>query len=164
MKFLRNVVSQLHTFILWLLASFLLWTWIFSFVGDTSPAKKLTLYCNVPAMEDTALAVKLEEDKPDNIRMIKVHPFSYVMFDMENIEKGDVFILPESEKTDLVKKLLPGLNGEPIKVYDADTKKGILTDYITYGNEDYYLYLGSKSVHLEDGLAVQLAQKLLNMP
>ena len=64
MRVLKNIFSQLHTFVLWLLASILFWGWIFTFVTDTVPAKKVTVYCRVPAVEDTAMAAAARDPRP----------------------------------------------------------------------------------------------------
>ena len=37
------------------------------------------------------------------------------------------------------------------------------TGYIQYGDEDYYMYLGSGSVHLDDGAALAVARQILAM-
>ena len=162
MRVLKNIFSQLHTFVLWLLASALFWGWIFTFVTDTVPAKKVTVYCRVPAVEDTALAAALEQDMPEGLRMVQVHTFDYVMFGTDAFQRGDIFIVPASEDTEFVKDLLP-VDGERVKAYDAATGQGIATDYIQYGDEDYYIYLGSGSVHLDDGAALAVARELLAM-
>ena len=53
MKILRNIFSQLHVYVLWLLLSTMFWGWIFaSFVNDTSPEKKVTIYVDAPAVAD----------------------------------------------------------------------------------------------------------------
>lgn len=164
MRLLKNIFSRLHVFVLWALGSFLFWSWIFTFVTDAPAEKKVTVYCHVPQVEDIDLAVKLEEDMPQGIRMIKVHSFDYVMFDMERIERGDIFIIPESELETFREDLLPlsGEGGE--QVYDEETGEGIAKTYISYGDEDYYLFLGSGSVHLEDGIAREIAMRILELP
>lgn len=161
MKMLKKILSQWHSFVLWLLASALFWSWIFTFVTDTSPDQKVTVYCKVPEVRATELAVALEELMPDGLRMIKVYPFDYVMFDLEAFYQGDIFIIPESETGAYADVFRPGDAG--IKAYDAATGVGIATDYIQYGNEDYYLYLGNGSVHLEDGKALGVAAELFAM-
>ena len=98
---------------------------------------------------------------PEELRMVKVHPFSYVMFDMESIDKGDIFIVPASDREELAKYLAPG-EGE--KIYDGTTGEGAAMEYIQYTDEDYYIYLGAGSVHLEDGKALAVAQELLALP
>lgn len=164
MKLLKNIVSQLHTFILWLLASAIFWGWIFTFVTDTSPDKKIAVYCYVPAVQDVALAVTLEKQMPEGLEMIKVHSFDYVMFNTESIELGDIFIIPVSEIETYADSLILAGENQGVKIYDAATGEGIAKDYIQYADEDYYLFLGAGSVHLEDGRALEVAAALLTLP
>ncbi len=161
MRFVKNVFSQLHTFILWALMSAIFWGWIFTLVTDAPAGKKITVYCYVPEIRDTELAVELEEDRPEGIRMIQVHNFEYVLFDMGNIENGDIFILPESRIGDYEELLLS--KSEGVKIYDAGTQAGAADEYIGYTDEDYYLFLGANSVHIGDGKAEAVARRLLNM-
>lgn len=164
MKALKNIVSQLHTFVLWLLASAFFWGWIFTFVTDTSPEKKITVYCHVPEVQDVALAVVLEKQMPEGLEMIKVHSFDYVMFNTESIELGDIFIIPASEIETYTGSLILAGENQGVKIYDAVTGEGIAKDYIQYADEDYYLFLGAGSVHLEDGRALEVAAALLTLP
>ena len=163
MKTLRNILSQWHVFVLWALLSAIFWSWIFTFVTDTSPERKITVYCDVQALEDTALAVALEENMPEGLRLIQVHSFDYVMFGVDAFYQGDVFIVPASEIETYAEFLAPvdGIDG--VKVYDAAAGKGVAAAYIHYADEDYYLFLGSGSVHLEDGKALDIARQLLAM-
>ena len=163
MRFLKNIFSQLHTFVLWLLASFILWGWIFTMVTDTAPEKKITVYCDVPQVQDTAMAVALEEHMPEGLRMVKVHSFRYVMFDMESINKGDVFIVPASEIGELAEFLAPVEGEDGVLVHGAGADGGAAAAYIQYADEDYYLFLGSGSVHQEDGKALAVARQILEM-
>ncbi len=163
MRVLKNIASQLHSFVLWLLLSAIFWGWIFSRATDTTFDKKLMVFCDVPHIEDTALAIALEEELPEGIRMIQVHPFSYVMFDTVSIEHADILIVPASDAGEIGARLLPleGEGGAP--VYDPVTGQGALLGYITYTDEPYYLYLGASSAHLEDGAAAQVARRMLAM-
>lgn len=163
MRALKNIFSHLYIFVLWAVLSAILWAWIFTLITDTSPDKKVTVYCHVPDVKSTELAAALEENMPEGLKMVKVHSFDYVLFDMESIEKGDIFIIPQSETEPFAEDIVPvdGENG--IKVYDSETGKGIGLEYISYGDEDYYLFLGANSVHLEDGKALRIAEELLKM-
>lgn len=164
MRAVKNIFSRLHLFVLWLLASAIFWGWIFTLVTDTVPAKKVTVYCRVPEVNDRAMAVALEENMPDGLRMIQVHPFDYVMFDTDAFDRGDVFIVPASEDPDFVQDLLPLEGAGETKVHDAETGAGAAASYIQYGDEDYYMYLGSGSVHLDDGAALAVAREILALP
>lgn len=159
MNMLKKIISQLHTFILWALTSAIFWSWIFTFVTDTSPDKKVTLYCKVPEIQATELAAALEDHLPDGLRMIKAHSFDYVMFGIDAFYQGDLFIIPESELETYAEILDPADQG--IKVYDASAGIGVATSYIRYDDEDYYLFFGTRSAHLEDGKAQEVARQLL---
>lgn len=163
MRILRNILSQLHSFVLWLLASVMFWGWIFTLVTDTVPEKKVTVYCHVPAVEDTVLAAELEKSMPEGLRMIQVHTFDYVMLDTASFDRGDIFIVPASEDPEFVKDLVPLEGGEGTKVYDAAAGEGAATAYIQYEDEDYYMYLGAGSAHLDDGAALAVAREILAM-
>ena len=163
MKTLKRIFSQLHTFVLWALVSAMFWSWIFTFVTDTSPEKKVTVYCKVPEVRATELAAALEESMPEGLRMIQVHSFDYVMFGVDAFYQGDVFIVPASELETYAELLAPVEDGWETKVYDAAVGEGVATAYISYADEDYYLFLGAGSVHLEDGKALAVARALLEM-
>lgn len=163
MKMIKRILSQWHSFVLWLLVSALFWSWIFTFVTDTSPEKKVTVYCKVPEIQDIALAAALEERAPEGLRMIKVHSFDYVMFGLDAFYQGDIFIVPASEIETYADALALIEGKRDVKAYDAASGAGIAMDYIRYDQEDYYLYLGSGSKHLEDGKALEVARQLLNM-
>ena len=159
MRVLKNIFSHLHVFVLWAVLSAMLWAWIFTLVTDTTADKKITVYCHVPRVESTELAVRLEENMPEGLKMIKVHSFDYVMFEIEPVNGGDIYIIPASETEEFAEDLSEG----GVKVYDCETGTGIAAEYITYGNEDYYLFLGANSVHLQDGKALAVAEALLAM-
>lgn len=161
MKMLKRILSQLHSFVLWLLVSALFWSWIFTFVTDTSADQKVTVYLKVPEVQATELAIALEERMPEGLRMIRVYSFDYVMFGLDAFYQGDIFVVPESEIETYMDVLSPA--EQPVKAYDAATGTGIALNYIRYADEDYYLYLGSGSVHLEDGRAEDVLQTLLSM-
>ena len=163
MRILKNILSQLHSFILWLLMSALVWGYVFTFVTDTSADKKVTVYCKVPEVQDTALAAALEKQMPEGLRMIKVHSFDYVMFDVESFYQGDIFILPASDIEEYAGILAPVGGDQGIKVYDSASGEGAATAYIRYADEDYYLFLGADSVHSDDGRALEVALTLLGL-
>ena len=163
MKTLKKIFSQWHVFVLWALLSAMFWSWIFTFVTDASPERKITVYCKVPEVRDTALAVALEESMPEGLRMVRVHSFDYVMFGVDAFYQGDIFIVPASEIGEYAEVLAPVEDGQGIRVYDAAADMGAATAYIRYGDEDCYLFLGAGSVHLEDGKALAVAWTLLAM-
>ena len=81
MRVLRHIFSRFYAYVLWFFFAFLICGLVFSRLGDTDAAHKVTLFADVPSMRDVELAAALEEELPEGVRMIKVHPFSYAMFD-----------------------------------------------------------------------------------
>lgn len=161
MRFLKNVFSQLHSFVLWALMSFIVWGWIFTLVTDAPPEKKITVYCAVPRLLDTELDVALEEDMPEGIRMVRVHTFDYVMLNVDAIENGDIFILPVSQIGEYEELLAPVEGRDGVLIWDGAS--GAAGEYIGYTEEEYYLFLGANSVHLDDGRALAVAEQILSM-
>ena len=96
MRTIRRIFSRLYLYILWFFFAFLIAGLIFSRLGDTGAAHKVTLFADVPAIRDAELAAALEEELPDGIRMVKVHPFSYAMFDSDNLLSADLYIISAS--------------------------------------------------------------------
>ena len=162
MKFLKNILSQLHIYIAWIILSSLLWGWIFMLVTDTSAAKKITIFAEVDNMHETELTLLLEKDMPEKLKMIKVHKFSYAMFDSYTLTNADIYIVGKENAEKYIDSFVAlkeeeGVeyfyhDGVPygIKIFDKETKKGSATKYISYGDDDYYLFFGVNSVHLGD--------------
>ena len=97
MRVLKNIFSQLHVYVLWLLLSAVFWGWIFSsFITDTRPEYKVVVYVDAARCADKELALRLEDPLPEGIRMVQVHPFSYAMFDEAGLRNADIFIVPAS--------------------------------------------------------------------
>ena len=178
MKILKNIWSQLHLYLLWLLASALIWGLVFSFLTDAPPEKKVTLFIDVESCRDAALREELEKTLPEGIRMIQVHPFSYAMFDEQTLLNADLYIVPESSIEGYRESFLlfPGaelsqdLREGGIRVYDASSGEGTAADYIRYDPaENYYLFFGVNSIHAAalsgrgDDAAVMVADRLLQL-
>ena len=177
---IRRTFSRFPIYLLWALVSVFLWSFVFSFLTDATPAKKLTVYISAEKVQDVELAARLEESGlPDGIRMIKVHPFSYAMFSDSDLLSADLYVVKASEADgwrDSFRPLPDGLTGEldlgdgvrGIRVYDAETGEGVFDELIAYAvpgvpAEDYYLFFGAGSQHTEegDGAALWLAQRFL---
>ncbi len=166
MRVLKNIASQFYLYLLWLLVSVLVWGWVFTRITDTAPEKKVTVFVNAYAVEARALSVELEKSMPEGIKMIRVRPFSYAMFEESSILGADIFIIKGSE----IESYRDSLAGDGIKIYDARTGHGAARQYIRYtidgeAPEDYYLFYGVESVHTgeKDEAAFAVAQTLLNM-
>ncbi len=161
MKTFRKVMNLVPLMILWLMMSTFVWGWIFTFLTDAPREEKIVLFieCDVPG--DTFIASKLEARTSDVIRLAQVRPFSYSMMSSEAIRNADLYILSESGMTEYFEWLSPlpesaltlsetyETDGAfyGIKVYDAQSASGILTEHISYEDQDYYLAFGKNSYH-----------------
>lgn len=194
MKPMKRLWNLIPAMILWGMLSVFLWGWIFTFLTDTKPENKLTLFVDAAVTDGTGLAVQLEETLlDDTISMVKVHPFTYAMLDSEPLRQSDAYLVRASHVEEYREWFAPWsvgfsakdgnddalllLDGAPygIRVYDAATGTGIAQAFIDYHDpalpdEDYYLMLGKASLHLtanEGGLddrAILLAEAFLALP
>ncbi|MBP3649805.1 MAG: hypothetical protein J6K73_08490 [Clostridia bacterium] len=194
MKPMKRLWNLIPAMILWGMLSVFLWGWIFTFLTDTQPENKLTLFIDAAVTDGTGLAVQLEETLlDDTISMVKVHPFTYAMLDSEPLRQSDAYLVRASHVEEYREWFAPWsvgfstkdgndealllLDGAPygIRVYDAATGTGIAQAFIDYHDpalpdEDYYLMLGKASLHLtanEGGLddrAILLAEAILALP
>ena len=176
-KFFKNLSSVLIAVAAWCVVSSIFWGWVINLVTDTVPAKKVVIFIEAEKVDDLSLSEALYPDLPDGIKMAKVYPFSYAMFDAQNLLTADVFIIKASKIEEYSASLAESADlpaGEfgysddsslprGVKVYDAASGKGYLTDYVEYGDEDCYLFIGASSPHLEDGAAEYAAKLLLDL-
>jgi len=180
MRVIKNIVSQLHVFVLWALLSAVVWGWVFSaFITDAPAKEKVVIYVDGEILLERELDLRLEEDLPPGIRMIRAHPFSYVMFDDAALKDADLFIVPASRAGEYADSFLElpedltlggrapaeaalGVWGYPLS--------GAAGEYIRYSPaEEYYLFIGANSLHAvsltgegDDG-ALHTAQTLLRI-
>ena len=179
MRTFKKILSLLPLLILWAMLSIFLWGFVFSHITDTDPAHKITLCVDGEVPRATDLAVLIEERLEGAVRMVKVRPFSYAMFDTNTLTHADLFLVPAShieEYLDWFAPLPPEfaeregkwtLDGMP---YGFNAEQAAST-YITYivRDEEYYLLFGKQSVHLNgnenavDNLAVTAAEILLSI-
>ena len=167
MKKISKYTHLVPLFLLWATLSVIFWGWIFSILTDTDPEKKLTLFADCEIKDQTSLALLLEKDTNENIKMAKVHPFSYAMMDSSDIRNADIYIAREdflNEYADWICPLpmdifadYPALEKDGtaygLPVYDAETKTGALTQYLAYEKDgtdaqNYYLFLSASSLHV----------------
>ena len=169
MKILKNIWSQLHRFILWALLISIFWSWIYTFVGDTSRAKKVLLYVDAYAVSQRELTLRLEDEGlPEGIRMIRARAFGYDIFNDQM--NGDIYLVRESvlhsALEDTPGKLTPiplpeGMRGYEwegqcygLLAFDAATQQGPAMGYVQYTPlpdpepECYYLCFDAGSLHL----------------
>lgn len=194
MRVIKKILANLHRYVLWLLISVLLWSWIFTFLNDTTMKRKVMLFVNAPSVDDAALEHTLSEDLPEGIKMVKVHSFEYAAFLADEADNADMYILSASDLANNLDRLqaVPGdafgadraafiKDGKVfgICVYDRESGSGAAKSFITYADEsgeslypdeNYYLCFNKKSMHIgdwndgKDSAAVSVAEKLLTLP
>ncbi|MBQ5951870.1 MAG: hypothetical protein IJL66_06980 [Lachnospiraceae bacterium] len=189
MKFLKNVVSQLHVYVLWALISVIFWAWIFTMVNDAPQEKKLVIFIYGPVQEKD-LSVELEKEMPEGIRMIRAHSFDYVVFGNGELETADLYLVPENEADGQSKMFCPLTPEVAASLLGASAaEEGALwkKDGVIYGvrakaaggsgpfpeqigydpAQTYYLFFSSLSVHAgdltqaPDSTAFELARRFL---
>ena len=107
------------------------------------------------------LVEKLEKALVGAVRMVKIHPFSYAMFDTGRLKQADLYIIPDSRAEEYRDWVMPG-SGLP--VYDPVSGQAVGEDCFLYSQtETYRLYMGNASVHLEDGLARKTSELLFSL-
>lgn len=190
MRNLKRLFRLLPHLLLWLLASALFWSWIFNFFTDTDREHKITLFVGMQSLQDRALAVALEEDLPDGIRMVQVHPFDYALMDSASLETADLYIMTEAqarEHRDWLCPLPEGLDPSPgtlelggetvgLRIYAADgdpvPAAGVAASFLHYMEapaDDWFLCFGRGGYHLpglENGLdsaSLAVAGRLLTL-
>lgn len=175
MRVFRNILSQLHTFTLWLLFCAMFWSWIFAnYINDTDRAHKITLYADVYTVDARDLTLRLEENLPKGIKMIKVSDVSFS--GMIDNSAGDLYIIGETKLKQVMEEapeaLMPLSAAEGfavpdgfevfehegkcygIRIYDPVTKTGTARQYIGYAQADsisdeaFYLCFDAHSIHL----------------
>ena len=161
--FFRGVSTVLPLLILWVFCTVIFGSFIFYQITDTVPARKITLFMDGMTSGEDQLAARLEDRLDDPIRMVRIHPFSYMMFGDEELKNADLYILPDSHRKQYGEWLLQGDEG--ILVYDPETGYTVAGDIFLYtegkeSGEPFRLYLGANSPHLEDGTARQAAELL----
>lgn len=189
MRRIRQLLDLLPAMLMWLVLSVFLWGFVFNLLTDTTPDRKIVLFADAPLTDDTALAVLLEENIAEPVKMVQARSFSYAMMGSESIESADLYIVGESQVqtyqewfAPLPDQLLSAgelleVAGVPcgVKVYDAQSGEGAATAFITYvfpgrEAEDFYLFFGRSSLHVQshenavDDQAVSCALRLLDIP
>lgn len=168
MRFIKNLLSQVHIYLIWILLSIIFWAWIFTFVTDAPAPEKVVVFVEAPRVEYRLMSARLEENLPQGIRMIKVHPFTYAMFDEGQIAEADILIVRESGleamSEDLADMTLEGdiyyIEGRPV----ALKASGAASEYITYApDEDCWLVFPARGAHLGDGAAEAVAEAIIAM-
>ena len=161
-----------------LAASALLWSWIFTFLTDAPPENKITLYADMKSFRWKELAIALEEEAPDGIRFVQVHPFSYALMNSEGLKQADLYIMTPAQAAEHREWIgpMPGNQEtggdempEGLLLYNAENGEGAAGSYLNYGEqpgENWYLFFGRQSLHTgeQDLAAEEIARGLIRLP
>ena len=184
---LRRFLRQLPLLIILLIACVIFWSWIFTFVTDTSFDRKVTLFLNTFQCEERELALTLEKDMPSGIRMVQVRPFSYAMMSGDSIRNADLYIVSAQEAETYREWFAPlpevfrsagetlAFDGIPFGMLIASPERQAASSLIVYDRPDaepglWYLFFGASSLHVPgnenaaDNAALTAARTLLQLP
>lgn len=184
----KRFADTLPILFAWLLLSALLWSWIFTFLTETTPEKKIVLFADVNACDSYGLSVALEEALPEGLQMVQARPFSYAMLNSDQLREADLFIIPAGDLGEYQSWLAPLpeafhslgecwlRDGEPVglRVCARDGEGGAAAAYLSYTTpegvlDDGYLCFGAQSLHVAgnpdavDNAAETVAMKLLTL-
>ena len=176
MSRMKRFFGQVPLLILWLMFSLLLWGSVFVRITDTAPAKKLVVCVDAEVPGAAELARLLEAQAGKTIRMVKVRPFTYAMFDADSLTKADIFILRAENFERYADWFLPlpeEMNAPDALVIDGVAwglpLNGAAAAYIDYWETDgWYLFFGAQSLHVDgnagavDNEAVAAATAIMN--
>ena len=151
--------------VLWGMMAVLLTGFVFNQITDTTPANKIVLYADCEVRNAPELAEKLEKELGGAVRMVKIHPFTYAMFDSARLKQADLFIIPDSHRAEYGEWLS---EEEAVTVFDPSSGTAAAPEVFLYAPEGapaevFRLYQGKDSVHLEDGLGRRTAELFLAM-
>ena len=151
--------------VLWGMAAVILSGFLLNFLTDTRPENKITIFADCEVRNAEELAEELNREMGDRIRMVKVHPFSYALFNADALAKADLYIIPDSGKEKY--GTLFAEDSPVLTMYDPESGRKLAADYFCWpegeNSEAYRLYSGARSAHLEDGLARRTAELLEEM-
>ena len=190
MRVLKNIVSQLHRYVIWAMLLTFFWSFVFSRVGDRPREKKVVFYTGAYEADDRGLTLYMEEQGfPEGIEMIRARSASYDLFG--STRDGDFYVVRETDLramlTDAADRVAPitvPVGMEPfvwegvtcgIRVFDPATQKGPAMEYIQYTpvpnpeTDAYYIVFDAKSVHLAslpdavDNAAWEIAMRFMQI-
>ncbi len=161
----RRFIRQIPLMIIWLMASVLIWGFVFTRITDTTRDRKITIFVDAEIRNAEVLETKLESHKRGRIRMVQVRPFHYAMLDSTVLTNADIYLVSGSHMSeyrdwfapwpDSAEAVMPAweedgvcygrLISSPILDYDP-----IRNDLLIPGSDDvFFLCFGKNSIHLE---------------
>ena len=161
-RFFRELGRFFLPAVLWTVLAAMFVGFVFNQITDTAPEYKIVIYADCEVQNAPELAEKLEKALDGAVRMVKIHPFSYALFDSVRLKQADLYLVPDSHLDEYREWLLQE-EGQLAFNQVSGTAAG--ADCFLYDPaETYRLYPGAASVHLEDGLARRTAELLLTLP
>ena len=184
MKKRKKLWDLLPLMLLWLMLCVLVWGCIFNFLTDVPAENKLVIFVDAASLEEKAINLALEEHLSGNIEMVRVYPFTYAMMDSTVLEAADLFVVPASaweeyapwfralpeEAADWGEVLTRDGVALGVRVHAAGETEGAGASCIAYAEEDYYLFFGKRSTHLDDNEgavdneAIRYAEAFIALP
>ena len=157
-----NVFRTLGNFflpaVLWAMIAMVFTGFVFNQITDTAPENKIVLFADCGIQNAPELAEKLERELNGAVQMVKIHPFTYAMFDSSRLKQADLYLIPESHREEYREWYM---QENSLTVFDPSSGLCAAGAWFVYDqSETYCLYPGKSSVHLEDGLARQAAELL----
>ena len=171
------VLRLIRRFLACLLFSAVLWSWIFSLLSDPGPECRILLYADMPSFRWKELAVALEEQAPEGISRVRVHPFSYAMMNSAEVETADLYVMTAAQAREHPDWLAPAPDRlasgrETLEMNGAAC--GVRLDpaadfFFCFSRQEagpWYLFFGARSLHLpgpeaKDDAAARIAETLL---
>ena len=159
----RQFARQIPLLIIWLMASALIWGFVFTRITDTSRENKIVIFVDAETPGAAELEMKLNAWAREDIRMVQVRPFSYAMLDGSVISNADLYIVKTSDLNtyqdwfrpypDDFKSIMPAWEQDGICL--AQMLSSPLLSHDPYrnhirfeGTEPYWLCFGANSIHL----------------
>ena len=159
--FTRGFGRFLLPAVLWTLTALVFTGFVFNQITDTAPKNKIVIYADCEIRNAPELAERLEKELGGAVRMVKIHPFSYAMFDTARLKQADLYIVPDSREETYCEWFA---GEDALTVRDPAAGTAAAADHFLYEPEETYrIRTGSASVHLEDGLARRAAELLAAM-
>ena len=175
----HRISAMIPLFVLWAMAVVILGGFVFNLITDTDSGHKIVIYADCDVRNGAELADRLERQLSDPIRMVKIHPFDYEMFETGGIRNADLYIIPAFRADELSMLFVPlpeeMREGEDLLTI-GDEPYGIpicgaASAYFAYDPaETYYLVFSAASLHLSgnggasDNRAAEAAEALLSVP
>ena len=161
---LRGLGRFFPAAVLWALIAVIGIGFIFTRITDTDPKNKIVIYADCEITGAAALAEQLEQGLEGAVKMVKIHPFSYAMFNSDQLKNADLFLVPDSHRAEY--EAWFGAPKEGLLFCDPGNGQSAAESWFQFTKEGaepeiWRLYLGAASPHREDGLALKAAELLL---